>query len=341
MLWLYFAITLGSMFFVTAAVGAVTAGFMDNLFGISAATGSKLAASALVFMVCFIILAWGRYSLLDSIIKIIGIVMVASTITAFIIALFKGPTVPIQNPPLKEFTDTKSILVIIALMGWMPTALDLSTWNSLWTLERIKQSGYQPSLKETLREFGLGYWISAGLSVCFLTLGAFLIFGPGIEMPQAGAAFASAVIDLYAKTIGPWSYWIMAVAGFSIMFGTSIGVFDGYARALERTSEIMFGIKGEVTANRKAYLITLIITALGGFFIIFWFSSKLLVLIDVATTISFLIAPIIAIANYYLVTGNRIDKEKQPSKLLHVLSILGIIFLTGFSILYLYMQTTH
>ena len=35
MLWLYFLITLGSMFFVTAAVGAVTAGFLQNLFGVS------------------------------------------------------------------------------------------------------------------------------------------------------------------------------------------------------------------------------------------------------------------------------------------------------------------
>ena len=32
MLWLYFVITIASMFFVTAAVGAVTAGFLDNLF---------------------------------------------------------------------------------------------------------------------------------------------------------------------------------------------------------------------------------------------------------------------------------------------------------------------
>ena len=51
--------------------------------------------------------------------------------------------------------NEKDLLFIIALMGWMPTAIDLSTWNSLWTLERIKQTNYSPTMKETLFDFGL------------------------------------------------------------------------------------------------------------------------------------------------------------------------------------------
>ena len=62
-------------------------------------------------------------------------------------------------------------------MGWMPTAIDLSSWNSLWTLEKIKNTNYHPTLKETLFEFNLGYLISAFLSICFMTMGAFLIYG--------------------------------------------------------------------------------------------------------------------------------------------------------------------
>ena len=33
-LWLYFILTISSMFFVTGAVGFVTAGFLENLFGV-------------------------------------------------------------------------------------------------------------------------------------------------------------------------------------------------------------------------------------------------------------------------------------------------------------------
>jgi Mn2+/Fe2+ NRAMP family transporter len=53
MLWLYFLITLGSMFFVSAAVGAVTSGFLQNLFGIGDwgmwATASLFGSCLLAF----------------------------------------------------------------------------------------------------------------------------------------------------------------------------------------------------------------------------------------------------------------------------------------------------
>ncbi len=339
MLWLYALITIGSMFFVTAAVGAVTAGFMDNLFGLSGLFPKfSLFPAFLVFTICFIILAVGRFNLLDSLIKIIGVVLLVSTVAAFIIALFKGKqgTVPFSEAP--GVWDLATLPFIIALMGWMPTAVDLSTWNSLWTLERIKQSGYKPSLKETLNEFNLGYWVSAGLGICFLTLGAYMIFGTGIQMPDAGVPFANRVISLYTETIGPWSYYIIAAAGFSIMFGTLIGVFDGYSRALERTGELLFNTKGSITADKRAYLIALCVTALGGFFIIWKLGGSLKKLVDIATTISFLIAPVVAAVNFYLVTKSDFAREGRPKTFMRILSWLGLIFLTGFSLFYLWFK---
>ena len=118
-------------------------------------------------------------------------------------------------------------------MGWMPTAIDLSSWNSLWTLEKIKNTNYHPTLKETLFEFNFGYFISAFLSICFMTMGAFLIYGTNITMPSASHLFANQVVNLYTKVFGDWSYIIIASSTFSIMFGTCIAVFDGYGRALK------------------------------------------------------------------------------------------------------------
>ncbi|MGH1565863.1 MAG: hypothetical protein ACRBB5_00165 [Nitrosopumilus sp.] len=56
----------------------------------------------------------------------------------------------------------------------MPTVIDLSSWNSLWTLERMKQTNYKPRLKETLFEFRLAYLITGILAVMFVTLGSHL-----------------------------------------------------------------------------------------------------------------------------------------------------------------------
>jgi Mn2+/Fe2+ NRAMP family transporter len=59
-------------------------------------------------------------------------------------------------------------------------------------------------------------------------------------------------------------------------------------------------------------------------------------MVGLATTISFVIAPIIAIANLYLVKNQDFPKSEQPKTWLFVLSIGGFIFLTGFSVVYLF-----
>lgn len=342
MLIAYFLITVASMFFVTAAVGFVTAGFLENLFGLNQLTDFKLLTTLILFIVCVAILVLGKYSVLDSMIKVIGSVLLISTLGAFILTLINGPIekVPDFVPPV-VWNDT-GILFLIALMGWMPTAVDLSAWNSLWTIERMKQTGYKPTLKETLFDFNFGYIMSALLSVCFITLGAFIMYGSGIEMPKGSAAFANKVVELYTTTIGDWSYFIIAIAAFSIMFGTSIAVFDGYARALERSFELLFfkeKDQEELLKNRTFYIVSLLVVAIGAFIIIAQFVSNLKALVDLATTISFLIAPLVAIVNFKLVTDERFTaKEYHPPQWLRLLSYAGIVYLVGFGLLFLWVK---
>ena len=99
-------------------------------------------------------------------------------------------------------------------MGWMPTAADLSSWNSLWTLERMKQTNYKPQLKETLFEFRLGYLITGGLAVMFVILGTFIFYGSGEELPNNNSDFAHKIVTLYTETIGDWSYIILQLLRF-------------------------------------------------------------------------------------------------------------------------------
>ena len=68
---------------------------------------------------------------------------------------------------------------------------------------------------------------------------------------------------------------------------------------------------------------------------IFQFGNNLKELVDFATVLSFLIAPVIAIFNFRLVTGKYLAKESQPSTLLKLLSFAGIIFLSGFALVFL------
>ena len=210
----------------------------------------------------------------------------------------------------------------------MPTAVDLSVWNSLWTLERIKQTGYKPTLKETLFDFRLGYLISALLAILFLVIGAWMMYGTGIELVNSPAGFAIQITTLFTSLIGSWSWVIIGASAFTIMFGTCIAVFDGYSRSINRAI-------GQFTNKLTGYNLWLIILGVGSLIIVLMAGGKLKGLVDLATAISFIIAPIVAIANFYLVTGNRIAKKDQPGGLLRVLSVMGIVFLVLFSLVFL------
>ena len=338
MLILWFIINSISMIIATAVVVLVTAGFMDNLFHISDTFNSNLLLPVLLGLaICTFILISDRYYILDRLVKIIGILLVVSTSIAFILTLIKGPqgSMPMfSNNVLK----IEHLGFIIAFMGWMPTPLDMATWSSLWMNERIKDSGYKPTLKETLFEFNLSYWMVTLLAVFFLTLGAYLIFGTGISMPSNSALFANRVITLYTETIGDWSYLIIASVGFSTMFGTSLGVIDGYARSTEETIKLLFFSKNGIVDqfNKTIYRIALLVTVLGGFFVIYLYYKNPLDLIDFVIITCFLMAPFLAIANFYLVMNSDFPKHAKPKLFLRILSWVGIGFLIGFSLLFIY-----
>ena len=329
-LWSYLLITLISMFFITSAVGAVTAGFLQNLFQTSEL---GILNHLALFLVCGSILTFGKYSSLDSLIKIIGFVLLLSTLIAFLLVLIKGPVSDNLFPNVKYIKS--DILFIIALMGWMPTAVDLSSWNSLWTLERIKQTNFKPTLNQTIFEFNIGYLSSAFLSLCFLTLGAYLMYGTENDFSNSSAIFANQVITLYTQSIGSWSYLIISISGFSIMFGTCIAVLDGYARSAKECFRLIFKRESKI----PYYTIIIWAIILGSLIIISLFGSSIKSLVDLATTISFMIAPFVAFANYKLVSTPYVGKENSPQTWLKYLAIGGMIYLIGFSMVFLYART--
>ena len=330
---LYALLTVGGMFFVTAAVAAVTAGFLDNLFGF----GSLQTVTVLLLLGSVLILALGKYGILDSLIKIIGAVLLFSTLAAFGLALAEGPVHTTELWPQVDWADGVSIGFLIALMGWMPTAVDMSAWASLWTVERMKQTGYHPTLKQTLFDFNFGYIISTVLAICFVVLGAFLLYDSPEPMPKPAAAFAGKVVTMYTDVIGSWSRIIIGAATFSIMMGTCIAVFDGYARSMDRCTALLTNKGG-----KRGYGLWLVLIGTGAYAVIHAFifaasdPSGFKKLIDFATTLSFLIAPAVAFANYRLVMSKKFPEQGRPPVWLRVLAVMGMVFLIGFIVVYFF-----
>ncbi|MFT6971120.1 MAG: Mn2+/Fe2+ NRAMP family transporter [Roseivirga sp.] len=328
-IWTYFLLSLCSMFTVTAAVTFVTAGMFNNLTGMSV---NPAYLSGLILIVCTAILSIGKYSMLDTLLKIIGSALLISTLVAFFGAIAKGQATPIAGFIPKDIMERDSIIFVIALMGWMPTALDLSTWNSLWTLERIKQIGYKPKLKEILADFNFGYIVTAVLALCFLTLGAKVMYGTGVELSSNSTVFSDQVVTLYTSALGNWAYLVIAIAAFSTMFSTTITVLDGFGRAMGQTTRLLFFKKA---SERSAYNWMMVIVAAVSFLFILLLSSNLRDLVDLATTLSFIIAPVIALINYRVITSDQVSEEFRPGKKLLLLAKSGIVFLIVFAIIYI------
>lgn len=330
-LWVYGLLTIFTMFIVSAAVTFVAAGLLSNLMGFELPTD---VWAIIVLVVCAILLLSGKYGTLDGLLKAVSIVLLISTLIAFVAAIINGRPEPVSDFVPKELMGTQGLIFLVALMGWMPTAVDMSTWTGLWAEERVKQTGYKPSLKETLLDFNIGYVITIILAIVFLTLGALVVYGSGTELSNSSPVFAGQLIGMYTQSIGEWSYFIIAIAAFSTMFSTTITVLDGYGRAMTRIYQLLSG------KTTFIYPFLIIIMALGAYFVISQYLNNLKSLVDLATVVSFVIAPLAAYLNYRVIFSEEVPEDKRPSKQLKNLAIAGLVFLSAFTLIYFYVLAT-
>lgn len=327
-LWLYGIMSFVTMFIVTAAVTFVAAGLLGNLLGFDLTTD---VWAIVILLVCLSILASGKYNALDSILKVVSAVLLLSTIIAFVAALINGRPPTAEGFVPKEVLNASGIIFLIALMGWMPTAVDMSTWTGLWAEARTKQTKYRPTMKETLLDFNIGYIFTAILACIFLSLGAMVMYGSGTELSNSSPVFAGQIISMYTASIGEWSYLIIAAAAFSTMFSTTITVLDGYGRTMTRITKLLRG-----SEPRHNYYFWIIITGIGGFLVISQFLNDLKSLVDLATIVSFVIAPLAAFLNYKVIFSKEVDEILRPKRWLKWLALAGLVFLSAFTLVYFY-----
>lgn len=329
-LWVYALLTVGTMFAIQAAVTIVTASLAVELTGMDF---PLLVWSIILLTICIGILYRGQYSALDTLIKVVMVVLTISTASAFLVALFDGNIRPSVEAP--SVWNVAGITFLIALMGWMPIPIDAAAWNSMWTIERAHQTKHTSSLKESLLDFNIGYIGATILALVFLGLGALVMFGSGVSFSSVGAAFAKQLIDLYTQTLGGWAHWIIVICAFTTMFSTTLTVTDAYPRACR---EIITVMKGKDTFSKGilTYRGLLVSIAIASMLVLYLTGSRFTFIIDLATSLSFLTAPALAFINYKLIISKHVPEEFHPSKWMRILSWAGILFLSCFSLLFLF-----
>ena len=321
---MYAILTLGTMFTIQTAVTIVTAGIASSMFGLDI---SMETWTIIILALCFLLLLIGKYTLLDSMMKAIIMVLSLSTILAVGVAFYNNQS-PMEWSQVLPTQNTE-IIFLIAFMGWMPAPLDVSIWHSLWAIQKKKIiNTFNP--KAAVLDFNIGYIGTIILGIGFLMLGGLVMFGNGNTFSYNGGEFSLQFIEMYTQNLGEWTYAIIGAAALTTMLSTTLTTLDASPRALNKSIELLLDIP-----IKNGYTAWLIVLILGTISIFLFFLSEMGALIKIATILSFLTAPFYALVNYILMCSKHTPKDCQPSKIMHVWSVLGILFLIGFNIWYL------
>jgi len=332
-LWLYFAITVSTALIIQGVVVLFTSFLVAAAFAIPLPLA---AVTALLILACAALLRFGRFRGLDGTTKVILALLSASTLFAAALAFPRADLSTLAFwPPAAAAVP---FAFILALAGWMPSAIDISVWSSLWTLAKNRETGTTASVAHALLDFRIGYIGTGILAFAFLLLGAGVMYGAGRTFSPAGTAFSLQLVDLYSETLGAWTRPVVLVAVVTTMFSTALTVIDGFPRAIARSWAVLQG-GGRPTGNRDTggvYWISLAVLGMLTVLVVAFSTGSLTAMVDFATIVSFLTAPMLGYLNLRTVTGPNVAPEHRPSGALLWLSYAGLVLLGGTAVVYLW-----
>jgi len=325
---IYTAIILLTMAFVSAAIVLVVNGLMQSVLGIDA---SDFSIAAVLLTVTGAFLLTGKYRLLEGLNKVI--VPLFTLLVAFVTVMLAVRTDWRQTSFALPMFDAVLVMYIVQLAGWLLTPMDGSVAQSLWTAAKSEQLGRPFSADESRFDFNLGYSVSLVLALCFLTMGAGVLYGSGIEVAAGSGAFATQVIGLFSAVIGEWSFVLVGTTALLVMYSTLLTVLDFFARNLVTLSNIT--MPQRIPARYEISIVIIVVSAIA---VIGAFMRSFTTFIDFAGALTFLLAPLYAGLNHRAMFGGEVPIEKQPGPVLRIWSMAGIVIMTVVALLYIYLR---
>jgi hypothetical protein len=128
------------------------------------------------------------------------------------------------------------------------------------------------------------------------------------------------------------------VAVVTTMFSTALTVIDGFPRAIARSWAVLRA-GGRPTGNRDTggvYWISLAVLGILTVLVVAFSTGSLTAMVDFATIVSFLTAPMLGYLNLRTVTGSNVAPEHRPTGALLWLSYAGLVLLGGTAVVYLW-----
>jgi Mn2+/Fe2+ NRAMP family transporter len=163
------------------------------------------------------------------------------------------------------------------------------------------------------------------------------MFASGEAFSIQGTVFSTQLVDLYSRTLGAWTRPIVSLAVLTTMVSTTLTVVDGFPRAIERSLVRLkdeSSADGDVRSTGRLYWVSLFVLASVTVLVLALFIGNLTTMVDFATIVSFLTAPILGYLNLKAITSDDVAPEHRPSRSMLVLSWVGLALLLGFGAVY-------
>jgi Mn2+/Fe2+ NRAMP family transporter len=335
-LWLYFLITLTTSVVIQSAIVLFTAFLLNYASGLD---WPLPVMGTVVVLGCAAMLWIGRFPWLDRVVKGILLVLAVSTVAAAAGALNRLDLSTLAIlPDIGTAEGPVSFAFLLALVGWMPSAIDIAVWSSLWTLAKNAAAGGRVSVAMARLDFAVGYAATGFLAFCFLVLGAGVLYGSGTSFSGAGTVFSTQLVALYGATLGTWTRPIVLVAVLTTMLSTSVTVVDGFPRAIERT---VYNLRpspvesADLPSAGPIYWAALLALGFATVLVLGLFAGTLTALVDFATIVSFLTAPVLGYLNLRAVRSAEVPPQDRPTARMVALSWVGLLLLGGTAVVYL------
>ncbi len=338
----YLAITLATALVIQVAVVMFTSFAVRLALGL---TWPLPTVATALSILCVALLVVGRFRLLDRTIKLIVLVLAISTLAAAALAASHADPSTLAIIPRSRGEGAVPFAFVLALAGWMPSGVDISVWSSLWTLAKDRLTGVRADLDTVLLDFRVGYVGTGMLAFAFLLLGAALMFGSGETFSARGTEFTAQLVQLYTRTLGGWTKPIVLTAVVATMFSTMLAVVDGFPRSIDRAVRVAFtgeldgvdvpGVpRYQVAEPGRLFWASMVLLCVGTVLVLAVLPRSLTAMVDFATIVSFLTAPVLGYLNLRAVTGPEVPEEARPGRGLVTLAWTGLLVLGGFAIAY-------
>lgn len=340
---LYLLVSLFTGTFTIAAVSFVAGLLLTNVPLL--ADSNPFALSIAVLAACGLILLFGHYRALDRLSKVLVALLTLLTGVAAASLLIRGPAGDVASTWLAADPSPWQLAdlgFLIPLMGWMPGPVEMCVWPSLWMFSRARDSDHTASLKEAETDFNLGYGITVVTSMFFVILGAYTMYGTGDGMMQgSGVAFAQNLIRIYTDAMGTWAAWIIIPAAFAAMFSTTLTCLDAYPRSISAIQGLLQGVDRGDSApgpQRRRLGLWILLHLLAALVALLWAYSGGITVKDFvfgAMTGSFLTAPVFAWMAMDTMNSPLVEPQHRDGPAMRALSWFGLVFLVGFSLLFI------